>query len=188
MRNTLMAVCLAAASCGSALAADTYTIDPGHTFPRFEVSHFGFSTHRGQFNKTSGRLVLDRADKSGSVEIVIATASISTGDPALEEHLRSPDYFDVERFPLMTYKSRSVKFDGDMPVLAEGDFTLHGVTRSLTLAVSNVKCGFHPIAKKEACGAEVSGRLKSSDFGMTTSVPAIGDDVTLRIQVEARKD
>ena len=186
MRRMLLTV--AAAACGTVFAADSYTIDQGHTFPRFEVSHFGFSTHRGQFNKTSGKLVLDRTAKTGSVEITVATASVSTGDPALEEHLRSAEYFDAERFPSMLYKSKSVIFDGDAPVRAEGELTLHGVTRPLTLAIANVKCGMHPIAKKEACGAEVSGKLKRSDFGMTTSVPAIGDDILLRIQVEARKD
>src|SRR5882672_3974569 len=82
-----------------ALAADTYTLDPNHSFPRFEINHFGFSTHRGQFNKTAGKLVLDRAAKTGSVEITVQTASIGTDDPKLEEHLRSPDFFNVEKFP-----------------------------------------------------------------------------------------
>src|SRR5689334_23027200 len=89
----------AAFACGSALAADSYTLDTGHSFPRFAINHFGFSTHRGQFNKTAGKLVLDRTAKNGSVEITVQTASIGTGDPKLEEHLRSADFFNVEKFP-----------------------------------------------------------------------------------------
>ena len=80
---------------GAAIAADSYTLDSSHTFPRFEINHFGFSTHHGQFNKTAGKLVLDRAAKTGSIELTVQTASIGTGDPKLEEHLRSPDFFNV---------------------------------------------------------------------------------------------
>ena len=116
------------------------------------------------------------------------TASIGTGDAKLEEHLRSPDFFNVEKFPTMVYKATTLKFNGDAPASAEGELTLLGVTKPLTLTIARVKCALHPILKKENCGAEVSGTLKRSDFGMTKYVPAIGDEVTLRIQVEAVKD
>lgn len=173
---------------GTAVAADSYTIESNHTFPRFEINHFGFSTHHGQFNKTSGKLVLDRAAKTGSIEITVQTASVGTGDPKLEEHLRSPDFFNVEKFPTMVYKAKTIKFDGNVPVSAEGELTLLGVTKPLTLAISRVVCAQHPFFKKEDCGADVSGKLKRSDFGMTKYVPAVGDEVTLRIQVESIKD
>ena len=173
---------------GAARAADSYTLDPAHTFPRFEINHFGFSTHHGQFNKTAGKLVLDRAAKTGSVEITVDTASISTGDPALEKHLRSDDFFNVAKFPAMVFKSNAIKFDGDAPATADGDLTLLGVTRPLKLTITRVKCGPHPMLKKEDCGAEVTGTLKRSEFGMKAYVPAIGDEVTLRIQVEALRD
>jgi polyisoprenoid-binding protein YceI len=172
----------------SAFAADSYTVDPKHTFPHFEVSHFGFSIHRGRFNTTAGKLVLDRAAATGSIEITVQTDSISTGDPRLESELRSDKFFNVEKFPVMTFKSKVLKFKGDVPASAEGELTLLGVTRPLTLAISQVKCGTHPLNKKEDCGAEVTGTLKRSDFGMKTFVPSIGDEVTLRIQVEAWKD
>ena len=171
-----------------ALAADCYTIDPAHTFPHFEVSHFGFSTHRGQFNKTAGKLTLDRAAKTGSIEIVVQTASVATGDPRLETELRSDKFFNVEKHPTMTFRSKTLRFNGDVPAAAEGELTLLGVTRPLTLMIARVQCGAHPMNKKEDCGAEVSGTLKRSDFGMKTFIPAIGDDVTIRIQVEAWKD
>ena len=173
---------------GPVCAADSYTLDAGHTFPRFEINHFGFSTHRGQFNKTAGKLVLDRAAKTGSVEITVQTASIGTGDPKLEEHLRSPDFFNVEKFPTMVFKAKTIKFNGDVPLSAEGELTLLGVTKPLTLTISRVVCAPHPFYKKEDCGAEVSGTLKRSEFGMTKYVPALGDEVKLAIQVEAIKD
>ncbi len=187
-RNTLLAAITALGLNVAAMAADSYTLDPGHTFPRFEISHFGFSTHHGQFNKTSGKIVLDRAAKTGTIEITVDTASISTGDPALEKHLKSEDFFNVAKFPTMVFKSKSVKFNGDVPASAEGELTLLGVTKPLTLTISRVKCAPHPMLKKDACGAEVSGVLKRSDFGMKTYVPALGDEVTLHIQVESIKD
>ena len=113
---------------------------------------------------------------------------LGTGDAKLEEHLRSPDFFNVEKFPTMVYKSKSIKFNGNVPASAEGELTLLGVTKPLTLTISRVVCAQHAFYKKEDCGAEVSGTLKRSDFGMTKYVPAVGDEVTLRIQVESLKD
>lgn len=170
------------------LAADNYTIDPGHTFPRWQVNHFGFSTHHGQFNKTSGKLVLDAKAGTGSIDVMVDTASVATGDPELEKHLRSADFFNVEKFPTLTFKSKSMKFEGGKPVSASGDFTMLGVTKPLTFRIAQVKCGMHPVAKKDACGAEVRGTLKRSDFGMKYAVPALGDDIRLTIQVEAYKE
>lgn len=188
MTKLVIALFAAFGITGAALAADSYTLDSSHTFPRFEISHFGFSTHHGQFNKTAGKLVLDRAARAGSVEITVETASVSTGDPKLEEHLRKDDFFNVAKFPAMTFKAKSISFSGDVPASAAGELTLLGVTRPLTLTISRVKCGPHPMLKKENCGAEVTGKFKRSDFGMKAYVPAIGDEVTLRIQVEALRD
>ena len=184
----LSAGALATLACAGAFAADSYTLDSSHSFPRFAINHFGFSTHRGQFNKTAGKLVLDRAAKSGTADITVQTASIGTGDPKLEEHLRSPDFFNVEKFPTMVFKAKTIKFNGDVPASAEGELTLLGVTKPLTLAISNVVCAQHSFYKKEDCGAELSGKLKRTDFGMTKYVPAVGDEVTLMIQVEAIRD
>ena len=169
-------------------AADTYTLDPGHTFPRWQVNHFGFSTHHGQFSKTSGKLVLDPKAGSGSVEVSVETASVATGDPELEKHLRSADFFNVDKFPSLTFKSKSMRFDGGKPVSASGEFTMLGQTKPMTLRIAQVKCAMHPIVKKEACGAEVSGTIKRSEFGMKYGVPALGDDIKLTIQIEAIKD
>src|SRR5689334_6676334 len=107
---------IAALSVVSANASDTYMLDPGHTFPRWQLSHFGFSTHHGQFNKTSGTLTLDTKAGKGSIEVVVDAASIATGDPALEKHLRTADFFNVEKFPTLTFKSKSMKFVNGKPV------------------------------------------------------------------------
>lgn len=184
-RIALLSISLLAAP---AVAADTYKLDPGHTFPRWQVSHFGFSTHHGQFNKTSGTLMLDPKAGKGSLDVVVDAASISTGDPALEKHLRTADFFNVEKFPTLTFKSSAMKFEGGKPVAVSGDFTLLGVTKPMTFQIANVKCGMHPVSKKESCGAEVSGSLKRSEFGMTYGVPGLGDEIRLAIQVEANKE
>jgi polyisoprenoid-binding protein YceI len=170
------------------LGAESYTVDPRHTFPSFEVSHLGFSTQRGRFNKTSGRIVLDHQAGTGSVDIVIDAASVDTGLDKLEEHLRAEDFFHVEKYPTLTFKSRTVKFNADKPAAVEGELTLLGVTRPVTLTVSAFNCGVHPINKKDVCGADVVATIRRSEFGMTKYVPAVGDEVKLFIQVEAFKD
>lgn len=169
-------------------AADSYTLDSAHTFPRWAASHFGFSTHHGQFNKTSGKLELDPKAGKGSIEVTVDAGSIATGDPKFEEHLRSADFFDVKKHPTITFKSTSMKFEGGRPVSASGNFTMLGVTKPLTFQIAQVKCGASPIHKKQVCGAEVSATIKRTEYGMKYGVPGISDDVRLTIQVEAIKD
>jgi polyisoprenoid-binding protein YceI len=177
-----------AAPAFTAQAADTYTIDPNHTFPVFEVNHLGFSTQRGRFNKTTGTVVLDTAAKKGSVDLTIDVASLDMGFPTWDQHMAADGFFNTEKFPTITFKSHKLVFEGDKVVAAEGDFTLLGVTKPVKLAVSNFKCGPNPMNKKEMCGAEISTTIKRSDFGMTKYVPAIGDDIKITSSVEAYKN
>jgi polyisoprenoid-binding protein YceI len=186
MKKVLFAALAAAAA--PALAAESYSVDARHTFPGFEVNHLGFSTQRGRFNKTSGKIILDRQAKSGSVDIVIDAASVDTGLDKLEEHLRGEEFFNVEKFPTLSFKSKSVKFSGDKPSAVEGDFTMLGVTKPVTLTISAFNCGVHPINKKEVCGADAVAVIRRSEFGMTKYVPGVSDEVKLVIQVEAFKD
>lgn len=176
-----------AAALPAVAAPENYVIDPGHTFPSFEVNHLGFSTHRGRFNKTEGKITLDTAAKTGSVEITIDANSVDTGGEKLDKHLKAEDFFNVAKFPTLTFKGSKFTFDGDKPVAVEGDFTLLGVTKPIKLTISNFKCGPHPFSKKPVCGAEVTGTIKRSEFGMKYGVPAVGDDIKLLIQVEAGK-
>jgi len=188
MKKTLLAALLAGAMAVPAMAADTYTADGSHTFPAFEVSHLGFSIARGRFDKTTAKVTLDRAAKTGGVEVSVDTASVNSGWAKRDDHLRSEDFFNVAKFPAMSFKSSNFKFDGDRLVGVDGDLTLLGVTRPVSLAVTGFRCGPHPMTKKELCGADATTTVKRSDFGMKYGVPAIGDEVRIVIGIEAFKD
>ena len=179
----------------AAAAPENYTFDPYHTFVNFAVDHLGMSTLFGRFNKTVGKMVVDPAAKTGSLEITVETASVDTGDGdkggrprSRDEHLRLADFFNSAEFPRMTYKSTGVKFSGDNPAELEGQATLLGVTRPVNLKVDRWKCGAHPFSKKAMCGGNASGAIKRSDFGMKFGAPALGDEVKLTIEFEAYKD
>jgi polyisoprenoid-binding protein YceI len=179
---------LLAPALSAAVAADTYTIDSRHTYPAFEVSHYGFSTQRGRFEHATGKITIDPAAHAGSIEVAIDTASISMGMDAWNQQMRSDAYFNSEKFPSMTFRSSRLLFDGDRVVGAEGDFTLLGVTQPLKLLVSNFHCGANPMNKRAQCGADVSATIKRSEFGMTRALPGIGDEVRILIGVEAARD
>lgn len=188
MKRSLAAILLSTTLALPAVAADSYTADPAHTYPNFEVGHLGFSTSRGVFEKTTGKITLDTAAKAGTVDITIDTASLHTGWAKRDEHLKSEEFFNVAKFPTMTYKSSRLEFDGDKLTGVEGELTLLGVTKPVSLAVTDFKCGAHPINKKAMCGANASATIKRSDFGLSAYIPAIPDDVKLEIQIEATKD
>jgi polyisoprenoid-binding protein YceI len=166
-------------------APETYVIDGDHSFPRFEYNHFGYSLQQSRFDKTSGKISLDRAARTGAADITIDTRSVNTGNPTLNSHLMGDGFFDVEKFPTITYKSTSVKFEGDNPVAIVGNLTVKGITKPVTLTVTAFNCKMHPFAKKDACGANASAKVKRSDFNLDKYVPSVGDEVTLSISVEA---
>jgi polyisoprenoid-binding protein YceI len=181
-------IALAAASATSAFAADTYAIETNHTYPSFEADHMGISTWRGKFTRTTGTIVLDRAAKTGSVDINIDANSLDFGHEKMSAHAKGADMFDVAKFPHVTYKSKSIKFNGDTPVAVDGELTLHGVTRPVTLAINKFKCIQHPMLKREICGADASAMFNRSDFGINFGVPmGFSPEVKLAIQVEAVK-
>lgn len=179
---------LIAASAASAFAApDTYTIDPNHTYPSFEADHMGLSFWRGKYTKTSGTVMLDRAAKTGALDIVIDADSIDFGHDGMTAHAKKDDIFDVAKYPTITYKSKAVTFKGDIPMMIEGDLTLRGVTKPVTLTVNKFKCIMHPMLKKEVCGADASAVFNRGDFGITKGLPMFAPEVRLAIQVEAVK-
>ncbi len=176
-------------------APETYTLDPTHTNPNFSVQHLGMSTVWGHFERATGKVVIDRAAKTGSIEVKIPTATISTGDAkrtdgqrSRDEHLRTTDFFNVAEFPDMVFKSTKLNFTGDKVHSIDGTLTLLGVTKSVTLTASSFNCGANPMSKKDMCGADLVGTIKRTDFGMKYAVPAIGDEVKLFIAVEGYKD
>ncbi len=175
-------------SCGLPAWADHYTIDSTHTFPTFEIDHLGFSTQRGRFNTTHGKLTFDAEKKTGSVEIVIDTASIDTGLGKLEEVLRSEDFFDVKLYPTITFRGDQFQFSDERLVAVSGNLTLHGVTQPVTLNIQRIKCGLSVARLRNMCGADAVVDIKRSEFGMRKGTPFIGDDVKIILQIEAAKD
>lgn len=182
MKTTLLLALLALAGVAN---ATTYNIDPHHTYPSFEADHKGMSLWRGKFNKTSGTVTMDRAARTGSMEIVIDTASIDFGHDKMNAHAMADDIFNVAKFPTATFKGKSFKFDGDKLVAVDGELTLLGVTKPVQLQVNRFKCVQDARLKREVCGADASAEFKRTDFGMNFGIPAFAPEVKLAIQVEA---
>jgi polyisoprenoid-binding protein YceI len=187
MKISLATLIAAFLSTAAYAAPETYVIEPNHTLPRFEYSHFGYSIQLSRFDKTSGTITLDRAKKTGSVDVTIDAKSVNTGVALFNEHIQGADFFDTEMFPTITYKSSKVKFEGDKVTSVEGNLTIKGVTKPVTLNVISFMCMPHPMVKKEACGATATAMVKRSDFNMAKHTPYVGDEVTLTIPVEAIK-
>jgi polyisoprenoid-binding protein YceI len=190
--QTLIAAACAAASIASltpAVAADTYQLDPNHTYPSFAADHFGgLSVWRGKFTKSTGTVTLDRKDKTGTVDVMIDPASIDTGNAELNEHLQKPSFFDVEKYPKAEYKGTQIKFDGDKPVEVIGTLTLHGVTKPVNLKIESFKCMQHPMLKREVCGVEARADFKRDEFGLDFGKPyGFSMDTKLEIQAEGIK-
>jgi polyisoprenoid-binding protein YceI len=191
-----LAACLLAAALPLSVGAapEAYTIDPYHTFPHFELDHMGYMWIRGRFDKTTGAFTIDPAARTGTVELTIQTATVTTGDNvrgersrSRDEHLRTPDFFNVAEFPSMSFRGSATKWSGDAPAAIDGQLTLLGVTKPLTLTVNHWKCGPDPRTqgKRHMCGGSFSGSFKRSDFGMKFGVGPIGDEVKLWIGLEA---
>lgn len=188
MKNIYLTSILGATLSLSAIAGDSYTIDPRHTFPSFEINHLGFSIQRGRFDRTSGKVFLAPESGTGNITITIEAASINTGLTELENHLRGADFFDTARFPTITFKSDKLHFKKDQLLAADGLLTMHGVAKPVHLTVDQFHCGMNLISMKNTCGANVSAALKRSDFGIDKYVPLLADDVKIEIQIEAIRD
>ena len=176
------------AMAGTATAATVhYDIDPEHTFPSFEADHLaGLSVWRGKFNRSSGKVALDRVAGTGSVEVAIDTASIDFGQDALNEHARGVELFDATKYPQAIYKGQLVDFVEGKPTRVTGELTLRGVTRPVELEIRSFKCMPHPMLKRELCGADALATIQRDEFGMSAGKDyGFSIAVTLRIQVEA---
>lgn len=188
MKRLLAALALTALALpGLAAAADTYKIDPSHTYPNFTVNHLGFSTMNGRFNETTGTIVMDREGGDSSVDITIQAASLDTGHQKRDEHLRSADFFNVKEYPTLTYKSDKVYFQGENSATVTGNLTMLGTTKRVSLYVDDINCGEHPMTGDQVCGFNAMATVKRSDFGMTKYVPAVSDEIDIRIEAEAVK-
>lgn len=188
MKRYLVAFVVSGALVAPVLAADSYTIDPEYSNPTFEITHLGFTTQHGRFNKASGKATLDFAAKRGSINFTIDTTSLDMGTAAWTAHLSDEGLFNVKKFPTMTFKSDKLVFDGKKVVAAEGQFTMLGVTKPLKIAVNHFQCGANPIDKKKMCGGDITAVLKRSEFGMTKYIPAVSDEIKINVPIEAYKD
>jgi polyisoprenoid-binding protein YceI len=170
-------------------APTTYTVDPDHTHPSFEVDHFGgVSIWRGTFKKTTGTVQIDTAAKTGTVDVVIDTATIDFAHDKLNEHVSSAEMLNVAKFPTAEYKGKFVEFADATPKTISGNLTLHGVTKPVTLTINSFKCFQNPMLKKQVCGADASGTFNRADFGVNYGQQyGFKQDVLLRIQVEGIK-
>lgn len=188
MKIIQWAALLSLVGSASAVAAPvTYEIDPTHTYPSFEADHFGgLSVWRGKFDKSSGKIILDKAAGSGTVDVVIDAASVDYGLPIMNDKAKSSELFDVAKYPQATYKGKLDGFVNGAPTKVVGDLTLHGVTKPVELKILSFKCIQHPMYKRELCGADALTTIKRDDFGMDAGKTyGFSMDVTLRIQVEA---
>ncbi|MFM0738085.1 YceI family protein [Paraburkholderia xenovorans] len=185
----LAAGALAAAMSFNAMAADTYQLDPTHTSPSFETDHFGgLSIWRGKFKKSSGTVTLDRAAKTGTVDVTIDLSSVDIGNDKLDAELVGDKFFDTAKYPTATYKGTQIRFNGDTPVEVIGTLTLHGVTKPVNLKLESFKCVMHPMLKREVCGTEATATFNRDDFGVDYG-KAYGFKMltTLHIQAEGIK-
>jgi polyisoprenoid-binding protein YceI len=188
MKKLLAFFATAAVSLAAVAAPETYVIDTTHTFPRFEYSHLGYSVQLSRFDNTSGKIVLDRAARAGSIDVVIDAKSVDTGSTVFNGHIQGPDFFDTATYPTITYKSTKLNFDGDKLASVDGNLTVKGITKPVTLTVTSFHCMPHPMAKRDACGANATAKVKRSEFNAGKHAPYVGDDVTLTFAVEAIKE
>lgn len=166
--------------------ADTYSIDSRHTFPVFEIDHYGFSTQRGRFGKVSGKLEHDAERKLGSVDITIDANSIDMGLEEWNKQMRTERFFNTEQHPTLRFVARQFRFEPDSSI--SGELTLLGVTRPVVLTMTQLRCAKHPMLPRQLCGANLQTTIRRSEFGMSYGVPGIGDAVKIMIPVEAIKD
>ena len=185
-RYALLAA-LAFAAAPAFAAPMTYTLDPNHTQVSFCWNHFGFSNPCANFNTIQGTLVYDAADPArSSVTVTLPLSGLDTHVPALDEHLKLPDFFDAARYPDVSFKSTKV-IPGARPgeLTVDGELTAHGVTRPVTLAVHLNKIGAQPMLKAPAIGFNATTTIQRSAFGVGAYVPMVSDAVHVRITVEA---
>lgn len=185
-----LAVTAAVLTAGTVSAAPVkYNVDPNHTYPSFTADHMGgLSNWRGKINSSSGTVTLDTAAQTGTVDVKVDMASIDFGHEKMNTHAKSPEIFNVEKFPAATYTGKLVNFKNGAPTEIDGSLTLHGVTKPVKLKINSFLCKPNPMSKKETCGADASAKINRDEFGVDYG-KAYGfkQEVELQIQVEAVK-
>lgn len=166
--------------------ANNYIIDKEHTFAHFKYNHMGLSEQNHKFDKTEGKITFNPDFKEASVEVKIDINSINTGIPAFNNHLKSEDFFNVERFPEATFKSTDAKFKGNELKEVRGDLTIKGITKNVILEIDDFKIlEKHPMTGKKTIGAMGEIEINRSDFDLGKFTPAVSDKVEIKISLEA---
>ena len=160
----------------------TYTIDSAHTYPSFEADHMGFSLWRGKVNSTTGKIVMDKAAKTGTVEVSMDMSTIDFGHDGLNEHIKRPDFLDTAKYPTATFTGKLAGWKGDAPTEVQGELTMRGVTKPVTVTINNFICKPHPMRRREACGADAVATINREDFGMAYG-KQMGFDMGVKIQI-----
>lgn len=169
---------------GVAMAAETYQLDPVHSVPIFKISHLGVSNSIGRFNDVSGSFTYDNTDASkNQITVVIKTASVDTGNEARDNHLRTADFLDADTYPEMSFTSISFEKTGDATYRVAGDFTLHGVTKPITVDAVLIGTGKGRDGEMRM-GWETTFTINRSDYGMSTMIGPVGDEVEITFAVE----
>lgn len=189
MKKTLFAILAVAASAGAIAQAGVYKIDPTHTRATWEAKHFGTSTNRGSWDKTDGEIALDKAAKTGNVDITIDMSSINTGVMPFNGHMKGPDFFDVANHPTARFVGDKITFDGDKIVEVAGNMTIRGKTNPAVLKAVTYNCYENARLKREVCGGDFETVVKRSTYGVNWGLAEkfTSDDVKVTIQVEAIK-
>jgi polyisoprenoid-binding protein YceI len=171
--------------------AEKYDIDASHSEVVFGWNHFGFSNPTARFDKIEGSVLLDKADLTkSSISVSLPLESLDTRVAKLDEALKSPDFFDAAKYPTITFTSTKVEETGENSLKITGDLTIHGVTRPVTLDAKVNKIGIFEIPgviKAQAAGFDATTVIKRSDFGVTKYVPAVSDEIPVRITLDAKQ-
>lgn len=191
MRQSFFALAAVAATLAAGAAqaqTATYAVDPTHTFATFEISHFGASVNRGRFDKKEGTIQLDKAAKTGKVELTIDMTSIDTGTPAFDKHLQSADIFDAAKYPTAKFVGDKFVFDGDKLTSVSGELTIKGKTQPATFKANQFACYQNPMLKREVCGGDFETTIDRTAFGADYGVQyGFPKNVRIVAQIEAVK-
>ena len=167
---------------------ELFTLDSDHTFVYFEYNHFGFSHQTSRFDGVSGEVKFNFKAKTGSINIQIDMKSASTGSELFNAHIQGEDFFDGAKYPISTFVSEKLEFEGEKLVAVHGVLTIKDISERITLDLVNFQHGKHPVSGKEYCGANAVVLVKRSDFNMGKYAPQISDDVVIKVAIEASKN
>lgn len=171
----------------SALAADTFIVDPEHTFVSFSYKHFNYSIQTSRFDNVTGVILFDKENNTGNIRISIDTKSISTGSVIFNKRIQEDDFFATDRFPIATFESDDIVFNNEDITSVQGKLTIKDITKPISIMVTNFSCSRNLLTLKYTCGANATAKLNRSDFDMEKYVPFVGNEMAITIAIEASR-